>query len=44
MKAAVLHEVGAPLRLEDLTLEGLRAGEVQSASKRPASATATTTT
>jgi Zn-dependent alcohol dehydrogenase len=29
MKAAVLHEVGAPLRLEDLSLEGPRAGEVQ---------------
>lgn len=29
MKAAVLHEVGVPLRLEDLTLEGPRAGEVQ---------------
>jgi Zn-dependent alcohol dehydrogenase len=29
MRAAVLHEVGAPLRLEDVTLEGPRAGEVQ---------------
>ena len=28
MRAAVLHEVGAPLRLEDLTLEAPRAGEV----------------
>jgi S-(hydroxymethyl)glutathione dehydrogenase/alcohol dehydrogenase len=29
MKAAVLHEVGAPLRLEDVTLEGPRPGEVR---------------
>jgi Zn-dependent alcohol dehydrogenase len=29
MRAAVLHEAGAPLRLEDLELEGPRAGEVQ---------------
>jgi Zn-dependent alcohol dehydrogenase len=28
LKAAVLHEVGAPLRMEALTLEGPRAGEV----------------
>ena len=29
MRAAVLHEVGAPLRVEDLTLEAPRAGEVE---------------
>ena len=44
MRAAVLHEPGAPLALEDLELEAPRAGELRSASRRPASATATTTT
>jgi Zn-dependent alcohol dehydrogenase len=29
VRAAVLYEVGAPLRVEELTLEGPRAGEVQ---------------
>jgi S-(hydroxymethyl)glutathione dehydrogenase/alcohol dehydrogenase len=29
VKAAVLHEIGAPLRIEELTLEAPRAGEVR---------------
>src|SRR5690349_17645045 len=29
MRAAVLHEIGAPLAIEDLTLEAPRAGEVE---------------
>lgn len=29
MSAAVLHDVGSPLRIEELDLAGLRAGEVE---------------
>ena len=44
MRAAVLHQPGEPLRIEDLELDDPRPGEVRVRVAAAASATATTTT